>query len=235
MKEIKCSRCHRKVEVEPDYPFKECPKCHSRTQKRFPSLKAKLRNYPKHNFQERVFQHELGKPLSKQDYIKLRGFKDPYVAERDYEVYLREQAEKRRFLKLRYQVDKFPLHPKKALECLKCRDAVLNQNPLFPLDLDALLHMEGCLGCREFERANRYGKMWSDESSETEFFQTMKQARSEHIPTPEEEHARKRQLYEAFKEPEREPQQKTDYKQELNKILEDYDNAKKRKQQNEQQ
>lgn len=39
MKELKCSRCHKKEFVEESYNFKECGKCHARTEKRYPVIR----------------------------------------------------------------------------------------------------------------------------------------------------------------------------------------------------
>jgi hypothetical protein len=114
MRKIKCSRCHNNKEVPDDWKYRECISCHLRTLRRF-KIKPKWKPVS----EEKIMLRGLG-VMTKSQFLKLKGHRDPAVAEHDWITYQNEMRQQLRDLTRLFHIDKYPLG-KDPNFCLKFR------------------------------------------------------------------------------------------------------------------
>ena len=165
MREIRCSRCHKKEFVEDSYRFKECHKCHARTERRYPKIRQyqprdfKIETlFTFHSFEESLaFWERSGKRLTKKDKEELRK---KYEQEKtDW-----ERENKKRIAKLDclFAIKRYPLH---SQLCVKIRiEARKHYLEGEEWDVYSVTnHMGRCDDCNAFVVALKNGNLVFDQ------------------------------------------------------------------------
>lgn len=168
-KEGFCSRCGRKL--KPDWGFKECPRCHARTEKRFP----KLRQYKARDFQiERMWSYpsweEFRKRATKHFKVKTPDQKQRLREEyefrkRQWEQENREKVEKANKL---FHVHQFPIH---SIDCFKTRIEVRKRfidGEIEVFETETYNHLNRCDDCSRFMVAVKNGDIIDSDSPQTD-------------------------------------------------------------------
>jgi len=157
--EIKCSRCKkRKREGEDWKGFKECPKCHARTERRYP----KIRQYEPSDFKvEQLFSFPsfeeffaitvktFGKKTKRED-----ARKEWELRKTDWE---RDNSKRIAQLDSLFAIKTYPLHSQECIkvriEARKCFVDGDDSIDIFPI----LDHCKNCADCNNFFYALRNG------------------------------------------------------------------------------
>lgn len=184
MREMRCSRNGQKVWVQDDWKYKECPKCHARTERRYP----KIRQHESRDFKietlftyrtfEEVLAFEMrGKRISKVAKEKLR--KEYDLRKADWE---RENTKRIAQLDCLFAIKRYPVH---SQLCVKIRiEARKHYLEGEEWDVYSVTnHMGRCDDCNAFVVALKNGNLVFDQ-----------------LPNPKEEEQLRQEGYCSLKE-----------------------------------
>jgi hypothetical protein len=171
MKELKCSRCRCKRNVPEVWEYKECAKCHARTERRYPQIKQ----YEPRGFKvEQLFTFpsfenclavtlRVNKRINKVTKQKLR--KEYEQRKADWE---KENSKRIAQLDALFAINKFPLH---SQECVKIRiegrKHYINGDDSWD-NIAVVNHIGSCPSCNDFIMALRNGSLALEPTSDPE-------------------------------------------------------------------
>lgn len=169
MTERKCSRCGRKL--KPDWEFKECEKCHARTEKRFP----KLRQYKARDFRiETMYSYPSWEESLKiaRQHFKYRTKEQIQILREEYEFrkrqWERENREKVEKANRLFHVHQFPLINQ---DCIPTRIQVRKRfidGEIETFETETYNHLNHCDDCSSFMVAVKNGDIIDSESPQTD-------------------------------------------------------------------
>ena len=171
MKELKCSRCHKKEFVEESYRYHECHRCHDRTERRYPTIREykpkdfnieTLYSFP--SFEQSLANDEriYGKRIGKVAREKL--WKEYQLKRADYD---RDAPKRNAYVNAVYAHDRFPL---RVQECKNVRDKARKlANGDDSVDKFSIIdHCGNCPSCNDFFNSLRNGTLALEPTSDPE-------------------------------------------------------------------